>query len=365
MIGEVGFMTLGLCMIVKNESAVLARALKSAAPFADEIVIVDTGSTDDTVAVARMFTDKVYSFKWVDDFSAARNFALSHVQSDYWMWLDADDIVPLKTAKGIAEFKRGADGTVDALMLPYIIATTADGKPTFSYYRERILKNRAGFFWQGRVHEAVQPRGNVQRLNFPIVHAKPPERESGTRNLDIYRKAVASGAVLSARERYYYARELFYNGYMSDAAVEFSAFLDMPDGFYVNKIDACVMLARCHLRGGDPQSALAAAFRSFVYGLPTGEACCEIGGIYFERNDFRRAIYWYECAIRAKPDMDSGAFVDLSAYGFTPLVWLTVCYDRLGDVKKAYRFHRRARKLRPDHPSIAMNQAYFERLGYK
>ncbi len=365
MIGEVGFMTLGLCMIVKNESAVLARALKSVASFADEIVIVDTGSTDNTVEIARGFTDKVYSYKWTDDFAAARNFALSHVKSDYWMWLDADDIVPQKTAAGIAAFMRDADGSVDVVMLPYVIGTTADGKPTFSYYRERILKNRADFFWQGRVHEAVQPRGNVIRRAFPIVHAKPSERANGTRNLDIYRKAVASGATLTARERYYYARELFFNGFMSDAAVEFSGFLDMPDGFYVNKIDACVMLSRCFSSMGDAQSALAAAFRSFVYGLPTGEACCEIGGIYFARDDFKRAAYWYECATRAKPDMDSGAFVDLSAYGFTPLVWLTVCYDRLGDVKKAFRFHKRARKLRPEHSSVAMNQAYFERLGYK
>ncbi|MCX4362363.1 MAG: glycosyltransferase [Clostridia bacterium] len=358
-------MTLGLCMIVKNESKVLERALENVATFADEIVIVDTGSTDNTVEIARKFTDKVYIYEWNDNFSSARNFALSQVESDYWMWLDADDMVPIDTATGIAEFMRTSDASVDVAMLPYIVETTSDGKPIFSYYRERILKNKSGFLWEGRVHEVVQPRGNIARLPFPIVHSKPKDRRSGTRNLDIYRAAVASGDVLSARERYYFARELFYNGFISQSIDEFKNFLDMPNGFYVNKIDACIMLARCYLQTKDIDSALSAAFQSFVYGLPTGEACCEIGNIYLSNNDYGKAAYWYECATRATPDIDSGAFVDFSAYGFTPYVWLTVCYDRLGDVNKAYEYHLRAKKLRPDHQSVVFNQAYFERLGYK
>ena len=70
-------MTLALTMIVKNESDVLARALDGIKDAVDEIVIVDTGSTDDTADIARRYTDKVYAFEWCDDFSAARNYALS------------------------------------------------------------------------------------------------------------------------------------------------------------------------------------------------------------------------------------------------------------------------------------------------
>ena len=120
-------MTLGLCMIVKNESEVLERVLENAKIFADEIVIVDTGSNDNTVEIAKKFTDKVYSYEWNDDFSAARNYALSKVISDYWMWLDADDIVPQETAKSIAEFITQADGSVDFVMLPYTVSMTQDG----------------------------------------------------------------------------------------------------------------------------------------------------------------------------------------------------------------------------------------------
>lgn len=357
-------MTLGLSMIVKNESDVLSRALSSVAKFADEIVIVDTGSADGTKDIARSFTDKVYDFEWIDDFSAARNFALKHVTTDYWMWLDADDIVPYKTALQIKKFMAACDGSADVIMLPYVLGYNENNKPAFSFYRERILKNRPDLFWQGRVHEAVTPIGKVSRLPYPIVHAKPQNKSSGARNLDIYRKMRIENITFSPRERYYYARELFYNGFTTDAAEEFKAYLNMPGGFSANKIDACVMLAKCFIASGEVDSALAAAFNSFMFGLPTGEACCEIGGIFFGKGDYASAAYWYERALRAKPDTASGAFVNSEYYGFTPLVWLSVCYDRLGETKKAFRYHLRAKKLRPDNQSIIHNSAYFSGLGF-
>lgn len=85
--------TLSLCMIVKNEEDVLARCLESARAAADEIIIVDTGSSDQTRRIARQFTEKVYDFEWIDDFAAARNFSFSKATMDYCLWLDADDIL--------------------------------------------------------------------------------------------------------------------------------------------------------------------------------------------------------------------------------------------------------------------------------
>ncbi|MBP5242625.1 MAG: glycosyltransferase family 2 protein [Clostridia bacterium] len=80
-------------MIVKNEEEVLARCLTCVKGFADQIVVVDTGSTDGTVAIAETFTDEVYHFTWVDNFSAARNYAFSLATCPYVMWLDADDVI--------------------------------------------------------------------------------------------------------------------------------------------------------------------------------------------------------------------------------------------------------------------------------
>ena len=74
--------SVSLCMIVKNESEVLARVLDVAQKFADEIVVVDTGSTDRTKEIAKKYTEQIYDFQWIDDFSAARNFSFSKATKD-------------------------------------------------------------------------------------------------------------------------------------------------------------------------------------------------------------------------------------------------------------------------------------------
>ena len=98
-------MTLSVCLIVKDEEQVLERCLSCAAAFADEIVVVDTGSSDNTVEIAKQFTDKVYFFKWCDDFSAARNFAFEKAGCDLVMWLDADDVITDENCAKIARLK--------------------------------------------------------------------------------------------------------------------------------------------------------------------------------------------------------------------------------------------------------------------
>lgn len=357
-------MTLCLTMIVKNECDVLERALRSVIGSVDEIVVVDTGSTDGTADIARKFTEKVYSFEWIDDFAAARNFALSKAVSDHWMWLDADDIVPKKTARFLSLFRKGAFGDPDIVMLPYVLGTDGKGKPTFEYYRERILRNRSDFRWRGNVHEAVELHGNIIYGKAPILHAKPENRASGSRNLDIYKKMLSDGKELEPREQYYYARELYYNGQTEEAADMFRRFLDRENAFAVNKADACILLAQCHEKAGSLQSALRAAVRALAYGPPNGEICCKIGSLYFAENDYRSSAFWYESAVRAKPDPRSGAFVRSEYNGVIPLVWLSVCYDRMGNLKKAFAYHKRAKKLCPNEPSVIANDSYFSKLGF-
>ena len=82
--------SISVCMIVKNEEAVLKRCLDSLKGIAEEIVVVDTGSTDRTKEIAAEYTDKIYDFTWVHDFSAARNFAFSKATKDYIYSADAD-----------------------------------------------------------------------------------------------------------------------------------------------------------------------------------------------------------------------------------------------------------------------------------
>ena len=89
--------SISLCMIVKNEEQVLSRCLDSIADLMDEIIIVDTGSTDRTKEIAARYTDRIYDFTWTGNFSDARNFSFSKATKDYIYCADADEVLEMKT----------------------------------------------------------------------------------------------------------------------------------------------------------------------------------------------------------------------------------------------------------------------------
>ena len=163
--------SISLCMIVKNEEDVLARALDSVKELADEIIIVDTGSEDRTKDIARRYTQKVFDFEWEDDFAAARNFACRKASMDYWMWLDADDIVTENELKKMKALKSEIDPDTDVVMMKYLTGFDRDGYPAVSYYRERWLRNGKGFIWKGRVHgqSCRQARCCILTLRSSII----------------------------------------------------------------------------------------------------------------------------------------------------------------------------------------------------
>ncbi len=217
--------TISLCMIVKNEEKVLARCLESAKGFADEIIIVDTGSQDRTKEIARAYTEKIYDFSWKDDFSAARNESFSKASMDYCMWLDADDVVTEENQGKLKVLKERLDPDTDMVMMKYAISETQDGKALFSYYRERLVKNKRGFLWAGRVHEAISPEGKVVYSEITISHRKEGQKDPG-RNLRIYEKMEKEGEAFDGRSRFYYGRELMAHGRYSEGIKTLEAFLE-------------------------------------------------------------------------------------------------------------------------------------------
>src|SRR3989338_64847 len=101
--------TISVCMIVKNEQQYLQQCLESVKNVADEIIIVDTGSTDNTKQIARQFTDNIYDFAWIDDFSAARNFSLSKAAKEWIFVIDADEFVMFNPKDVLFQFENNKE----------------------------------------------------------------------------------------------------------------------------------------------------------------------------------------------------------------------------------------------------------------
>lgn len=353
--------SISLCMIVKNEEDVLARALDSVKELADEIIIVDTGSEDRTKDIARRYTQKVFDFEWEDDFAAARNFACRKASMDYWMWLDADDIVTENELKKMKALKSEIDPDTDVVMMKYLTGFDRDGYPAVSYYRERWLRNGKGFIWKGRVHEAVVPSGKVLYSDIEIEHHKN-SADGSDRNLRIYESMIARGELGDPRQVFYYGRELYDHGRYEEAISVFDRFLAEKGAWRENLIDACLQRSLCFKYLAKPQMRLDSLFYSFRYDLPRAEICCEIGACFMECNDHETASYWYERALAAPDCAKYGGFDHSDCRGYIPLMQLCVCYDRLGDHGRAWQYHLRAAMIRPASKEVIENQKYFERL---
>lgn len=356
--------SISLCMIVKDEEDVLGRCLDSVKDLADEIIIADTGSADRTKETAAAYTDRIYDFAWCNDFASARNFTFEKGTKDYLMWLDADDVIPPKEAEKFIEMKRSLPRKTDVIMMPYAVSFDENGKSTFTYYRERLVRNHAGYFFKGRVHEVIPSSGEIYYSDVCIEHRKIKEGDS-QRNLNIYKMMEEKGEKFDARALYYYGRELMYHRQYKKGAETLEHFFRCPDGWKENKIDAARQLAVCYYGLKDEEKALASLFRAFEYDVPRGETCCDLGRHFLDRGKYKQAAFWYECALRAKKEIKSGAFVEEDCYGFLPAVSLCICYDRMGDTELAEKYNELAGRYKPESPYYLSNCEYFRNKRQK
>jgi len=356
--------TLSICMIVKDEEDVIGRCLECVKDIADEIIIVDTGSTDKTKEIAKKYTDKIFDFPWINDFSAARNQSFSHAAMDYIMWLDADDIIDEKNRQDLKSLKDSLHPSVDIVKMRYDVAFDEACNPTLSYYRERIFKRSMNYRWEGEIHEVISPYGNIIHSEIAVCHKKmrPNEPE---RNLKIFEQILSQGKLLDPRQKFYYARELYYNAKYQAAIDQFIDFLQEGKGWIENNISACKDLAACYYQMKDDFGALAYLFKSFEYDQPRAEICCDIGKHFLDRNEYNTAIFWYEIAASRKIDDRNGGFVLPDCYGYIPYMQLCVCFDGLGNYHKASEYNDKAGAIKPNDKGYLYNKNYFQTLFNK
>lgn len=190
---------LTLCLIVRNEEGFLGRCLASAQKLARQIVVVDTGSVDRTVGIARDFGAEVHFFEWVDDFSAARNFALEHARGDWVLVLDADEELMAEAGEALAGMLR--EPRVVAWRLPLEEAGERERGPS---YVPRMFRNAPGLYYVGRVHEQVfgslEPLrrrwglesrlGTARILHHGYTREVTSDRNKIERNLRLLERAV-------------------------------------------------------------------------------------------------------------------------------------------------------------------------------
>jgi tetratricopeptide (TPR) repeat protein len=190
---------LGVHLVVRDEQHFLPQCLNSIHALADEIIVIDTGSTDRTIEIARSFGAKVFSVEWEDDFAKARNEALRHAATEWVLYLDADEI--LSGTELIKERLQAADAEAFWVNIENV---TGELPADRLFHRAvRLFRNRAEYVFEGRIHEQVVPSilkqhpiSKIETSDLKIVHygylPEPmQQKQKLERNLRMLRQAVA------------------------------------------------------------------------------------------------------------------------------------------------------------------------------
>ncbi|MGL5717247.1 MAG: tetratricopeptide repeat-containing glycosyltransferase, partial [Paraclostridium sp.] len=323
----------------------------------DEIIIVDTGSSDDTVNIAKELGCIVYNYEWIDNFGDARNFAFSNATKDYIMWLDADDIVTEENLNKIINIKKNFNTQIDSINMRYVLSEDTNGNEGFVLKRNRIVKRSNGFKWIGFIHEYLEVYGNIYYSDISIHHKK--DKEYTDRNLRIYNKMIEKGIELSVRDMLYYANELYYNLKFSQAIEAYHKFLDTNQGWVEDVKTALFNLSKSYAIKGNHEKQLETLLQSFKYDIPRADFCCEIGEYFFNRKDYNKAIFWYKEASKCD-NKESIAILDHATYTWIPYLQLCVCYSHLEDYESANYYNEKAGTYIPNDARIHQNRAYLK-----
>ncbi len=348
-----------LTMIVRNEESNLPACLESAADLFDEIVVVDTGSTDRTIEIAQSFGARVFDFVWVDDFAAARNASLARARGDYAFWLDADDVLDPRERDKLRTLLRNLRAGDDA---SYVVRCACDSGPNGEGGRTvvdhvRLFPLREQVRWRYRVHEQILP--SLRRSGINVRWSDVTVRHTGYVDTELrQRKLQRDEAILRAEndERPGDPFVLFNLGSIATERKDWSGALQhlraslaasAPTDSITRKLYA--LIARSHQMLGQPEVALAACAAGLANDPEDAELLFRVAVIRRHQGDAPGAeATWRKILTLTRPEQFSS--VDMGIYGHLTRRNLARLVAERGDPAAALQLWREVLAECPDDP---------------
>ena len=330
-------MSVSVAMIVKNEEKVIRRCMKSAKLFADEIILVDTGSTDETMKIAREYTDKVFQSERFNSetevkdfhFGLARNESLGKCTGDWIVWMDADDVIPKSSAKKIREI---AQTQTPSFCYSFLVNT---GDTSFEHVR--MFPNKKGVLFDENhaCHEFPLLKGlqSVRRRDITVFHHPLVDNNSRKRNLEILEQDYHVRGIKDARTMFYLANAYAENGCMKQALEMYDLYFEIAD-WKEEKLFARLYKAECLMRLSRRKEAKEELFLAMKEDDRFAEVYCALGNIAYLEEDYYAARKWYVMATDLKIPEDSVLFVRPECYGDRTWNAIRKCERHIRDEKK-------------------------------
>ena len=350
---------LSLTMIVKNEEARLGRCIESVQGLVDEIVVVDTGSTDRTVEVARRYGAKIHYFEWCEDFSAARNEAIRHASGDWIMWLDADDLFPKENFPKVRRAMRMGKGHA------FYFRLQDEGYDATTCLQLRLFPNLPGVRFEMPVHEQVSL--SLGRLGIQIVPTDIVVRHTGYTTEEVVRAKQRRYFNIMQRwleqrpddyiVRYHEAQTHYVWGELDEAITDYRRILSdgraAADRNLIIVTTAHLYLGRSLMRKGDYEQALPPLHEALRMDDRYAVTHLTLGECYLRLSRYEDALRHLRLAQQYE---DQVTFAPNDPRKIKALIRLFLghVYEAKGDLEEAVRRYE---------ASIAVGAAKAEALG--
>lgn len=370
---------ISLCMIVKNESGQIESCLKSIRPYVDEIVIVDTGSSDDTPNIVRKYCDKFEVFTacnnaqgLINDFSLARQRSFDIATHDWVMWIDGDDevrnahLIP----KLVAKMARSTHPQY--MMLPYEYSHDEFGNINCLHFRERIFFPRKSYKWKNPVHEVVEVQvpGSIgdKSQEVVIVHRRSTSGkkiETG-RNLRILKEFYAIHHEKDIRQLYYLALEYGNNGDIGNALKFHKRYMELS-GWDDEKFMSCMKVVEHYQAIGDYDGALEWALKSLAIREGWAESYFALAKIFYfkahqggpaEMRNWERCVYYATKGLQMPPT-ETILFINPLERSYDIHRYLNMALSKLNRVDEALQSANAALRVRPNDAGLLTNVKIF------
>jgi len=341
---------LALVMIVRNEGDHLSACLNSAKDAVDEIIIVDTGSTDDTVSIARQYTQQVYSYQWHDDFAAARNFALSLTTCEWVLSLDADEILS-KTSSLRSLITNSA---YTAFHLPLHALKNEDN--VLEYDRFMVLRLfRSYYRFHGSIHEfiKVDTPAEIGHAQLPVIIHTPvlalERHHRRNRNIRLLKHALKKNSADPCLH-YYLGTEWLGLGRIDTSIGLFQqALSQLPSQQEAFRTATIRHLIHCYKNTGRLDEGLCLCLEE----SQNYPEYCDLffdGGVLFElKEEYGIALKWFQAAVQL-PEPPLSFFHTDGTNSYLAYYHLGFCAEKLGLYKEAQHYYEQA---------LAANNAYY------
>lgn len=344
-------MKITLCAIMRNEETSLPVMLDSLKDHVDEIVLLDTGSTDNTVEVAKRYTDKVFFREWDDSFANAINACMDHATGDWILKMDCDEVMTPESARSLRGACECVDADVDLILVP--LEMCEDNGAVFQrFVAERLIRRSSGAKFVGAMHNWVDvPVSATKRVAIPqlcIKHNRVHRADDARAERSNQRVAMAEKIFTplieadpkDRRSLFYLAGTYADAGRCAEAVPWYEKYLEVSD-WPEERYQASLVFAHCLKAMGERDRAKDVLSTAIHENWRRAEAQLELGIMAQEEGDHEQAIVYFREASLKPPPLDP-MFVEVQSHTWKPHAALFESYRTLGRIEEALQAGERA-----------------------